>query len=282
MEVLPEDALTFVLEMIGYALYAGNPLRVAVLLLGPGCNGKSVLLAIIKALIGSENVSSVPLQQLSENRFAAAELFGRLANICGDLDARAIRQTDVFKMLTGGDPIMAERKHRDPFIFTSFALPIFAANEPPISSDQTEAWFSRWLVVPMEKRIPEGKIDPHLAAKLTTEPELEGLLLRAVRGLQQVMERGRFELPPAIQAAREQYRENLDTVHGWVSEVARLDPQAATDRTLLYSSYRQWAQNSGRLPVSSTRFYARLLEGWPDKISKRILHGERQFKGISL
>lgn len=42
-DVLPADAVDFVDELMGYSLYPGNPLRKAVMLLGSGGNGKSVL-----------------------------------------------------------------------------------------------------------------------------------------------------------------------------------------------------------------------------------------------
>jgi len=270
-DVVP-DAIEFVLEVIGYSLLPANPLRVAVLLLGPGSNGKSVLLMVIKALLGGENVSVVPLQVLTENRFAAAELFGKLANICGDLDARAIRQTDSFKMLTGGDPMLAERKHRDHFTFQPFALPLFSANEPPLSSDQTEAWFDRWLVVPMERRFEDDEIDPHLAGKLTTRDELEGLLVLAVEGLRRLMARGRFDLPPSVQRARLSYRERLDTVAGFVAEECQIAPDAWTQRSALYRTYRTWATDGGRLPVSAATFNEHLRAGFAGRVreSKRV------------
>ena len=183
-EVFPADAVAIAKEVLGYALYAGNPYRKAVLLLGSGGNGKSKYLAIVSALLGAANVASVPVQVFGENRFASAELFGKLANVAGDLDARAIKRSDVFKMITGGDPIMAERKNCHPFSFVSFALPLFSANEPPISSDQTQAWFDRWLILPMERRIEGTSLcDPFLEAKLTTSDELAGALVLAVDGL---------------------------------------------------------------------------------------------------
>lgn len=274
------DAIKFVLEVIGYALLPANPLRVAVLLLGPGRNGKSVLLMMVKALIGAENVSVVPLQVMTENRFAAAELFGKLANICGDLDARALKQTDSFKMLTGGDPMLAERKHRDHFTFQPFALPIFSANEPPQSSDQTEAWFDRWIVVPMERRIPESEIDPHLASKLTTREELEGLLVLAVEGLQRVMARGRFDLPDSVQRARLAYRERLDTVAGFVGEECQLEPDAWTQRSALYVAYRRWATDGGRLPVSAATFNEHLRSGFADRVRETKRVGIMGWTGI--
>jgi P4 family phage/plasmid primase-like protien len=281
-QVIPPDALDFVLELIGYMLYSGNPLRVAVLLLGPGGNGKSVLLAVIRSLLGDENVSAIPLQALAENRFAAAELFGKIANICGDLDARAVKQTDTFKAWTGGDPVMAERKHRDPFTFRPIAVPIFSANEAPLSSDQTEAWFDRWVIVPMERRISPKQMDPHLVAKLTTPEELEGLLVLAVAGLRRLLARGRFDLPTSVEAARGDYRERLDSVQGFVSEACRLDVTAWTVRKDLYTAYRIWAQDSGRFPVSAATFYDYLRRGYPERVADRAREGIRGFAGIRL
>jgi putative DNA primase/helicase len=280
LEVLPEDTIELAYEVIGYSLYAGNPFRVAVLLLGPGRNGKTVLLVIIRALLGPENVSSVPLQAISENRFAAAELFGRLANVCGDLDARAVRNTDTFKMLTGGDPILAERKHRDPFTFTATALPLFSANEAPLSSDQSEAWFDRWVIVPMENRIDPEKVDPHLARRLTVRPELEGLLVRAAHGLRQLMERGRFDLPESVREAGHLYRERLDTVKGFVSECCVMDMDAWTKRKDLYDAYREWVQGSGRHALGAPTFYDHLRRGYPERLIERSRHGVRGFAGI--
>lgn len=281
-EVLPEDAIEFVLDLIGYALLSANPLRVAVLLLGPGRNGKSVLLAVILRLLGPENVSAIPLQALTEHRFAPAELFGKLANICGDLDARAVRQSDTFKMLTGGDPMIAERKYRDPFMFRPFALPIFSANEPPLSSDQTEAWFDRWLIVPMERRITEDQIDPHLIAKLTTQSELEGLLMLAVEGLRRVMARGRFELPSSVVSARSQYRERLDSVAGFLAEECELHGEAWTPRPQLYKAYRNWAMDGGRLPVSVATFNDHVRRACAGKAEERPRRGVRGWAGIWL
>lgn len=230
-EVLQADAIDFVLELLGYALYPGNPFRKAVLLLGPGGNGKSVLLALLKALVGARNAAHVPLQVLSENRFAGAELYGKLANLCGDLDARAVKKSDLFKQLTGGDPIHAERKNAHPFTFHSYALPVFSANEAPISSDQTRAWFDRWLIIRMDTRF-EGtdRMDVDLQRKVTAPHELEGALVQAVAGLRRLMARGQVDKPASVIEAGAAYKEKLDTAGGFVTESCVLHPDAWIDR----------------------------------------------------
>ena len=244
-ETIPRDALDLVDELLGYACYAGNPFRKAAMLLGPGGNGKSVLLGLFWGLLGTENVAAVSLQALGEDRFAGADLFGMLANICGDLDARAIERTDLFKQLTGNDVIRAQRKFRDSFNFFCYALPLFSANEAPRTADQTDAWFNRWIILPMTQRFVDAtddrtptaeptakRADTALAATLAGE--LDGLLVRAVTGLQRLMARGHFVYPPSVVEACARYRLRLDTVRGFVAEHCHLDVEGWVERADLY------------------------------------------------
>jgi len=260
-EVLPEDAVALALELAGYSLYADQPLRKAGMLLGAGRNGKSVFLGILRGLLGPANVVSVPLQELGESRFAAAEMYGKLANLCGDLDARALKRSDVFKILTGGtDAIMAERKYRDPFYFVPFATMIFSANEPPASSDQTDAYFDRWIVLPFPRRFTEAEADPHLLASLTTAAELSGLLLKSVLALGDLLDRGRFDLPASVREAGSAYRDTIDTVTAFLDECCVVSLTARVTRRALYAGYRSWCQGNGRLPVSQQHFAPRVRQ----------------------
>jgi hypothetical protein len=115
-QVLPDDAQRLAREIFGYALWPSGRMRRSVMLLGSGSNGKSTWLALARALLGPRNVSSVPLQAFGESRFATADVYGKLANLCGDLDARALRRSDTFKTLTGGsDAVRDERKYETAF-----------------------------------------------------------------------------------------------------------------------------------------------------------------------
>lgn len=281
-DVLADDSIEFIYEAIGYTLHTGNPLRKALMLLGHGANGKSVLLNIITALIGERNVSHIPLQTLAENRFAASGVYLKLANICGDLDARAVKRSDQFKQLTGGDRMRGERKYEHEFYFRPFCLPIFSANEPPISSDQTNAWFDRWVIIPFERRFDAANADPHLTRKLTTKAELEGLLVRAVHGLNTLMRRGHFDLPGTVVDAGAVYRDRLDSVRGFVDEECVLHVDKWVWRTELYDNYRQWCTATGRFPVSAANFYDRLLREWPGQIEHRKTGGARRLAGIGM
>jgi P4 family phage/plasmid primase-like protien len=281
-QAMPEDTADLAVEVAGYALYAGNPFQKAILFLGPGGNGKGVYTASVKNLIGADNYATVPLQALAENRSSGAELYGKLANICGDIDARANKRTDLFKQVTGGDSIYAERKFGHPFGFICFALPMFSANEAPFSSDQSDAWFDRWLVVPMERRFRGTPAeDPHLIAKLSTKAEKEGFLVLAVRGLQRLMERGRFAPSEAVVQAGDRYRERLDTVRAFIGEECTLDPDAWVDRAKLYQQYKSWCSNGGRFALSNATFNEHLVRGYGERVQPKKRRGRPGWGGLS-
>jgi P4 family phage/plasmid primase-like protien len=200
----------FIEEVIGYTLLNENPLHKAIMAFGRGRNGKSTFLRLLAALAGAENISSVSPQALDENRFMGAELYGKLANLAGDVDPRTFRATETFKKATGEDFITAERKHAQPFQFKSRALMIAAFNRLPRSADTTEGFFSKWIVVPFTSYFPDTVADKTLISRLTTPQELEGLLVLAVAGLRRLMERGHFELPPSVEKATASFRRAAD------------------------------------------------------------------------
>ena len=109
-----------------------------------------VLLDLLTYLLGEENVSHVA-QDLEENRFKVAELYGKLANIFADLPNKRLQSSSMFKTLVSGDRITAERKHEHPFAFRNHAKLIFSANALPGSNDRTYAFYRRWLIIPFEQ-----------------------------------------------------------------------------------------------------------------------------------
>jgi P4 family phage/plasmid primase-like protien len=287
-EVLPADAQSFAKEVVGYTLIPDGSLRKAFMLLGSGSNGKSTFLSVLRRLLGRRNVSSVPLQAFGESRFAAAEVYGRLANVCGDLDSRALRRSDLFKTLTGGtDAVMAERKYEHPFSFVPYATLLFSANEAPASSDQTDAYFDRWVVLPFDTRFEGAEVDVHLLTKLTTREELEGLLVQAVSGLMDLMERGRFDLPASVEAANAEYRSKIDTVATFLDEACELGLEFSETRSALYEGYREWCGRNGRMPIGQQSFGPRVRQLLRREIAlgtvvEGATLGVRNWKGVRI
>jgi P4 family phage/plasmid primase-like protien len=262
-QVLPDDCLVpmeggpgFVWELIAYMLLSGNPHQIAVLFRGLGRNGKGVFLRVVEVLLGARNIASVSLHELDENRFAAAELYGKTANIVGDLDTKALRGTDVFKRITGGDLIRAEKKFKDAFSFYCWAVPIFSSNRVFTTSDSADGYFERWVIVNFPNSF-YGKEDRGLAARLTSEQELQGVLRRAMEALPALMRRGRLPQPGSVADTKDRFVLDSDRVRGWLADNCEFGPDYWTKTSSLWDAYH-FGTGGEKDSLGRTEFYLRL------------------------
>lgn len=267
--VLPADLLEgahggFIWEVIGYLCISGNPFHKALLLLGTGRNGKGTFLRLIARLLGNENISAVTLHDLTNNRFRAADLLGKLANIAGDLDATAINSTGVFKAMTGGDLVPAERKYGDAFSFTPWAVPVFSANAVWRSADTSDGYLARWVTVPFPHSF-EGREARAIGDRLQTDAELRGVLVKGITAVRVAMERGNFSSPESVAAEHKRFGEQSDPIRAFIEGVSIPSPGTFISRTDLWSVYIQgWVADEGiRAPLSRNGFYAAIRSaGW--------------------
>ena len=144
--VTPEDAQVL-LEFIGYSLIFDMKHDQAIMLQGTGANGKSILLQFIIALHGEENICSTSLQRLCEDRFALSELYEKPLNVFADLSDDGIKDDAMFKNVSSGDMITAQKKFGQPFQFRNSARQIYSVNDVPPVHKKTFAFFRRWILL---------------------------------------------------------------------------------------------------------------------------------------
>lgn len=254
-EVLPDPSVQAVVqEVAGYLLTPDMRQQVAVMLRGSGSNGKSVMLAVLIELLGRECVSHLSLDDLDGNRFAAAGLHGKLANICGDLDAHEVRSTAKFKEITGADRIQVEHKYGRSFQLRPYARLMFSANAAPPTRDASFAYFRRWLVIPFDQEFHGPGDDKDLLRRLTTPGELSGVLNWALDGLDRLRATGAFSSSTAIAGAKDRFRVEVDSVAAFCDEQCEWDPRARVKRQVTYDLYAGWCRTNGRRPVSNQNF----------------------------
>jgi P4 family phage/plasmid primase-like protien len=224
-------------ELLGYCLMPGNPHKLAAFWVGKPDTGKSTLQAIFRGVLGPKNVTALSLQSLADSRFAAAGLFGKLANIHGDLPVKVIREIGVFKTLTGGtDEVPAERKFEHPFSFVNPAKLFFSANEMPPVPLADDAFYGRWLILNFDHQVPRDRADPELARR-TLEEESPGLLNWALDGLARLAARGRFDLPASAEENRRTWRQKSDSLAWFVDQMLVADPVGRMRKAELYAAY---------------------------------------------
>ncbi len=241
---LPADDVDRAWEVLGYLMMSGNPLQRMFLLSGSGGNGKGVFLNVARALLGDRNFTSVNLHDLSDNRFASADLYGKLANVCGEIDSTFIERTARIKELCGDDVIRAERKGEHGFTFKWWGKAIFSANAIPGTSDSSVGWSRRWEVI----QFPYAPIrpDPNLSARIIAG-ELPGIAARAVEALRRMMEAGAFSAGESRERAHAEFADKANKVRRWLDDpesgVERSEGQIFNKGTSLLKAFREWEEH---------------------------------------
>lgn len=197
-------------EVFGYCLYFGYPIAAIFYLYGTGGNGKSVWIHLLQKLVGDKNVSTKGVSTIVNNRFVSALLYGKLANISGELSDSVLKDTDVLKRLSSGDYIQAEFKGKDGFDFQNKAKVITACNSIPRSTDMSDGWYQRQYIIPFLKKFRGKKEDnTKLKEQLTeNDNEMKGLLIWALEGLKRVLQNEKFSYPENKEIIYQMYQRN--------------------------------------------------------------------------
>ena len=246
------DTIPLIEEILGWCLIPDTRFETSIMLTGEGKNGKGVFLDVVNYLLGDTNVSNVALQDLEENRFRVAELYGKLANTFADLDTRALISSSLFKMLTSGDRLSAERKFGQPFQFRSYAKLLFSANTIPSSRDKTYAFYRRWIIIPFTHTF-NGEGDnpsPDLSLRQTLQGELSGILNRALRGLERLAINEAFTLSKSVVETKKAYIRSNDNVRVFVAECVVAETEETIVKKTFYAVYERWCDRHGERAVS--------------------------------
>lgn len=234
-------------EMVGYCLIKSARYQKAFILVGSGSNGKSTILNLLEAFLGSGNFSTLPLEKVCD-RFNMAELENMLANIGDDIDNVTIRDSGTLKKMISGESLTVERKGERPFTLAPYATHIYSANAIPRSFDKSEGFYRRWLLVPFNAKFSadDADYDPLIYDKITTETALSYLLNIAIRGAKRLLKRGKFTEPQSVRDALDSYRTDNSTTLSWIEDKgleADYFLENSTDK--LYSDFSDWCKTSG-------------------------------------
>ncbi|EGT0694718.1 DNA primase [Clostridium perfringens] len=253
-EVLDCKLIPLVQEIVGYLLTTNTASQKAFVFWGPARTGKSTLLWVVEyLLLGKKNVSNIPWQEIGD-KFKTAELLGKLANVFSDLPSKSIDDTGIFKVVTGEDYLMAEKKNKNPFKFKPFARLVFSCNELPRNYvDRTEGFYRRLIIVPFSRQIEKSKIDKALKYKF--QREKEGILNWALEGLKRLYENNfEFSENELTDGVKKEYKRENNNVISFVEECCEIDSLFSCSRIEIYESYKEFCVEAGLKALSQIKF----------------------------
>lgn len=254
-----------------YHLLSSSKFGKLMVFIGEGANGKSVVLKVLRLLLGEKNVSSVPIERLSnKDRFSAVETYGKLANISDEMSGDAIDEAFVKNYVTGGR-IMVEKKYGNPFEFYPLAKLTFSTNSFPKIKDTTDGFWRRLLVLEFKEKIPPEEQRPeYLDDQFWIDSgELAGVFNWVLEGVRYISENNRlFESGNSIRLTQ-QKRLSSNNARQWAEENLSFKVGAYLDRQNAYRLYKDDMISQGEKFSTAADFYKEIEKVFPKSIHQK-------------
>ena len=260
-----------ILEMMGMCLIRDNHLfEIAYMHTGAGSNGKSILLEILQAVLGSKNVANKPIHDLENQRFALSSLDGKLANICADIAPDELRSTGNIKKLISGDYMDGEKKYHDSYSFRNFAKLIFSANQIPEVFDSSDAFARRFVIVDWQKKF-YGKDRQFYVQTISDDAEeLSGIFNIMIAFARGLLSRKRIKFEKTVRDAKLAWIEKSDPVKNFVEQMCVLGVEHTIERQRLFTEFIRFCKSKQIHISTQQQFNQKLRNMGMDDTSKKV------------
>lgn len=278
-----QEKIMLLREWFGYCLTPDTTQQKLMYLRGPSGAGKSVVLNVLCKLVGEDQSASTSFSDLT-GQFGLQAMIGKL--VCIIPDARSprgnnhMRGLELLLNITSGDGVQINRKFKDPIERLRLVTRISIASNEFLNVPDTAGAMLRRLNIIEFKKSFVGCEDFDLERKLT--PEVPGIALWALKGLQRLREQGRFTVPPSSVVAAGEWRTRTNALASFVEECCDM-AEGETTKNELYDAWDKWAFERHLTPIMKTEFYERMRSTAPFAVSDTYEKGGNKisvFKGI--
>jgi putative DNA primase/helicase len=215
-----QELIAYMQRALGYSITGETKEHKLFICWGRGENGKSTILEVLQAVLGSDYARTVPKRVVLYDRHshdaetAKAELYKLRLGLFSKIAEGARLNAPLLKLLSGGDTISARHPYREYFDFTpEVKLWLFTNHKPRITDDSYAMW-CRVVLIPFRAVFSnDPKVDPavrrdpdpDIKEKLLATENREAILAWLVQGAIAWYQNGLQE-PDIVHAAVEEYR----------------------------------------------------------------------------
>ncbi|MGE0713886.1 MAG: phage/plasmid primase, P4 family [Alphaproteobacteria bacterium] len=254
-----EEMVAFLQRIMGYALTGSIREHAMFFFYGTGGNGKSLVLNTVSSILG-DYATTAPMETFAQSTgdrhpTELAHLrSARLVTAQETEEGRRWAEARI-KSLTGGDTIAARYMGRDFFTFAPQFKLLIAGNQKPGLRNVDEAIRRRFNLIPFSETITPEERDPDLAEKLRVE--WPGILSWMIQGSIEWQREG-LRAPTIVTSATERYLSDQDFLGAWLAESCELRSGAQERSSVLFSSWKSWAERNGVSPGTNMRLTEQL------------------------
>ena len=246
---------------LGMSLFGHNDEALAFFWYGDAASGKTTILSAAKAAFGTYggNLNRETLEgERSQHLTFVNALRGKRLAVVAEMEGEDLK-AGRFKLLTGGDEMLANPMRMDPSPMRCDATFHVMANPEclPTLKHPDESMRRRIRIVPAGASVPEPERDPMVRRRMMAE-EQPGILAWTIEGARHYANHG-LDAHPAVTKATKVYFEQATPVGRWIEE--RCETGSYEELAgALYADFEEWWKGIGiRKPVPAQQSFARTL-----------------------
>lgn len=285
-------------EVLGLHIYSPFLVEKFFVLAGRGSNGKSVLVTILRSLLGEENTSAVSLESFNDQGFSFKNTLGKLANIIPDM--KDIKEFDegALKAFVSREPMTFNKKYKDAVTAKPTAYLTVCTNVLPKFSDKSDGIWRRLWFLNFKKQVPPEKQNPKLREHGFWEDsgELSGIFNKALDGLRRVVDRGYLFEPKSMKEEASEYRKELNPMVQFIEMELEENQVAREPAAKVFKCYQRFCFENGFKAMASPNFTRKLKDEldamkmgaflgkkneWLEGCSGRVWHGFKITRSVN-
>ena len=259
--VCDDDNLAkIIMECLGYCLYPDCFLRKALVIKGDHRNGKSKFLEVLKIFFGTDNCCNLDIQDIV-SRFGLFGIMNKSINLGDDISGQYIGDDSKFKKVIAGNDVLIEQKGKDAFTYRPIAKHIFSCNNMPRFDDKTGAVKDRLIFVPFSNTysIEKGNLNPHIVKEMTSNENMEALLVLALQSLKELIKNNRFTYSYKSESCLDEFDKGNNPILYFIEEVQEnsyLREKAFNNMPVAeaYEKYIKFCNENGFKSISKISF----------------------------
>jgi putative DNA primase/helicase len=257
-----EEDRVLIAQWAGYILAGSTRHQKAMLIEGPPRAGKGLVGQIMTELIGEDLCAFPTLQDLSQP-FGLQQLLDKRLLLSSDvrLSSRTDSMAVIEKILkiTGNDKLSVGKKYTNAVQTKLDVRVMLLTNSLPRMTDDTQAFFSRFLIIRLHKSFL-GAEDTTLLNKF--KDELPGIANWAMQGYRDLVANGAFSEPQSSKDISKDWYKNSNPLEQFIDEsckVVDINNDNFESSDAIFASYKYWAEKENLQKVLTKNWLIRHL-----------------------
>lgn len=221
--------------------------------IGEGQNGKSIICKAMVNVFKNEDekgqsvtkcVTTYTPDQLfrsQQMQYVMADVQGKIMNYCDDVSDKDFSGGDFKAFVSGGEFRGRSPYGREVIEVTDIPLMLCCANRIPPTTDDSEGYFRRFLVISCPNHVSEQDKDTQLEAKLRDNGVRAAIFNWIVEGYRQLMNNNcKIEMSEAVRELKEDMKADSNSCRRWIREYGYHSCRPTGSSDGRWKSFRDW------------------------------------------